>query len=54
MYKRQFYNLPANGEKLSLLTHFAVREDGQFLYGFGSEAERFAFRLLLKLSLIHI
>ena len=45
-----FYNLPANGEKLSLLTHLAVREDGQFLYGFGSEAERFAFRLLLKIS----
>jgi len=45
-----FYHLPAVGEKLSLLTHFAVREDGQFLYGFGSEAERFAFRQLLKIS----
>ena len=45
-----FYNLPANGEKVSLLTHFAVREDGHFLYGFGSEAERFAFRQLLKIS----
>jgi Holliday junction DNA helicase RuvA len=45
-----FYNLPANGEKVTLLTHFAVREDGHFLYGFLSEAERFAFRQLLKVS----
>lgn len=45
-----FYNLPGNGEKVTLLTHFAVREDGHFLYGFGSEAERFAFRQLLKIS----
>ena len=45
-----FYNLPASGEKLTLLTHFIVREDGQFLYGFGSEAERFAFRQLIKIS----
>ena len=45
-----FYNLPANGEKITLLTHFVVREDGQFLYGFASEAERFAFRQLIKIS----
>lgn len=45
-----FYNLPDNGEKLSLLTHFVVREDGHFLYGFASEAERFAFRQLLKIT----
>jgi Holliday junction DNA helicase RuvA len=45
-----FYNLPENGEKLSLLTHFVVREDGHFLYGFASEGERFAFRQLLKIS----
>ena len=45
-----FYNLPENGEKLSLLTHFVVREDGQFLYGFASEGERFAFRQLLKIT----
>ncbi|AXS81242.1 Holliday junction branch migration protein RuvA [Dechloromonas sp. HYN0024] len=45
-----FYNLPANGEKVMLLTHFAVREDGHFLYGFLTEAERFAFRQLLKVS----
>jgi len=45
-----FYNLPANGEKVTLLTHFVVREDGQFLYGFASEAERFAFRQLIRIS----
>ena len=33
-----FYNLPASGEKVTLLTHFLVREDGQFLYGFLTEA----------------
>lgn len=45
-----FYNLPTIGEKISLLTHFVVREDGQFLYGFASEAERFAFRQLIRIS----
>ena len=45
-----FYNLPSAGERVTLLTHFAVREDGHFLYGFLSEAERFAFRQLLKIS----
>ena len=45
-----FYNLPASGEKVTLLTHFVVREDGHFLYGFLSEGERFAFRQLLKVS----
>ena len=45
-----FYNLPASGEQVTLLTHFLVREDGHFLYGFLTEAERFAFRQLLKIS----
>jgi Holliday junction DNA helicase RuvA len=45
-----FFNLPAAGESCTLLTHFIVREDGQFLYGFGTEAERFAFRQLVKVS----
>jgi len=45
-----FYNLPALGEKISLLTHFVVREDAQMLYGFGSAAERAAFRQLIKIS----
>ncbi len=45
-----FYNLPAGGEKTTLLTHFAVREDGHYLYGFLTQGERFAFRQLLKVS----
>ena len=45
-----FYNLPALGEKVSLLTHFVVREDAQILYGFGNSAERAAFRQLIKIS----
>jgi Holliday junction DNA helicase RuvA len=45
-----FYNLAGNGEKVTLLTHFIVREDGQFLYGFASESERYAFRQLIKIS----
>lgn len=45
-----FYSLPATGEKVSLLTHFVVREDAQILYGFGTAAEREAFRQLIKIS----
>ena len=45
-----FYNLPAIGEKVSLLTHFVVREDAQLLFGFGSAEERNAFRQLLKIT----
>ncbi|WP_323001352.1 Holliday junction branch migration protein RuvA [Denitromonas sp.] len=45
-----FYHLPATGQKVSLHTHLAIREDGHFLYGFGSEEERAAFRQLIKVS----
>jgi holliday junction DNA helicase RuvA len=45
-----FYNLPAAGEKVTLLTHLVVREDAQLLYGFGSSGEREAFRQLIKIS----
>jgi holliday junction DNA helicase RuvA len=45
-----FYHLPAVGESVSLLTHFVVREDAQVLYGFGSAAERDAFRQLIRIS----
>ena len=37
-----FYNLPALGERTTLLTHFVVREDAQLLYGFLSSEERAA------------
>ncbi len=45
-----FYNLPAIGVKVALLTHFVVREDAQVLFGFGSADERNAFRQLIRIS----
>jgi holliday junction DNA helicase RuvA len=45
-----FYNLPALGERVTLLTHFVVREDAQVLFGFLSQEERSTFRLLVKIS----
>jgi Holliday junction DNA helicase RuvA len=45
-----FYNLPAVGSPVSLLTHFVVREDAQLLYGFGTAAERDTFRQLIRIS----
>lgn len=45
-----FYNLPALGERVSLLTHHVVREDAQILFGFGTAAERDAFRQLIRIS----
>lgn len=45
-----FYNLPAIGEKVSLLTHLAIREDAHVLFGFGSAEERATFKQLIKIS----
>jgi holliday junction DNA helicase RuvA len=45
-----FYNLPAVGDVVSLLTHFVVREDAQVLFGFLTAAERSTFRELVKIS----
>jgi Holliday junction DNA helicase RuvA len=45
-----FYGLPAIGERVTLLTHLAVREDAHQLYGFASAGERHAFRALIKIS----
>ncbi len=45
-----FYNLPALGERVLLLTHFVVREDAQVLFGFGTAEERATFRELVKIS----
>ena len=45
-----FYNLPAVGEPVVLLTHLAVREDAHLLYGLATHAERYAFRELIKIS----
>src|SRR5258706_10683930 len=45
-----FYNLPALGERVTLLTHFVVREDAQVLFGFLTHDERATFRQLVKIS----
>ena len=45
-----FYNLPATGERITLLTHMVVREDAQLLYGFVTTQERELFRELIKIS----
>ena len=45
-----FYQLPAISEKVVLLTHLAVREDAQQLFGFATAAERGAFRELIRIS----
>jgi Holliday junction DNA helicase RuvA len=45
-----FYNLPGLGEKVTLLTHFVVREDAQVLFGFLTHEERSTFVQLVKIS----
>lgn len=45
-----FYNLPALGEPVVLLTHLVVREDAHQLFGFLTEGERSTFRQLVKIS----
>jgi Holliday junction DNA helicase RuvA len=45
-----FYNLPVLHERVVLHTQLIVREDAHLLYGFSSNEERIAFRLLLKIS----
>ncbi len=44
------YQLPTTGQKVTLLTHFQVREDAHQLFGFATEPEREAFRQLIKIS----
>lgn len=44
------YQLPEVNQKITLLTHFQVREDAQQLFGFATETERVAFKALIKIS----
>jgi Holliday junction DNA helicase RuvA len=45
-----FDTLPDTGAPVKLFTYLYVREDAMLLYGFASQAERSAFRLLLGVS----
>lgn len=45
-----FYELPALGEQVRLLTHLVIREDAHVLYGFATDAERRLFKSLLKVA----
>ena len=45
-----FFRLPELDGPVSLLTHLVVREDAHTLFGFGTAAERSAFRELIKVS----
>ncbi|MEX8493576.1 Holliday junction branch migration protein RuvA [Sphaerotilus sp.] len=45
-----FYHLPHLGERVTLHTHFVVREDAQLLYGFLTPAERETFRQLIRIT----
>lgn len=44
------FQLPPLGETVTLLTHFAVSENAQTLYGFYSKKDRELFRTLIKVS----
>ena len=45
-----YYNLPQLGEKVTLFTHQAIREDAHLLFGFDNPGERSVFRLLIKIT----
>jgi holliday junction DNA helicase RuvA len=45
-----FYLLPGLGQEVMLYTHFIVREEGHYLYGFSQQQERAVFGQLLKVN----
>lgn len=48
MSMHSIYGLPAEGETVTVFTHFVVREDAQLLFGFIEKQERLVFRELIK------
>ena len=44
------FDLPGTGKEVTLLTHYAVKEDTAAIYGFLRESERVLFRTLQKVS----
>ena len=48
--KNTLYRLPKKGSEVFLYTHLAVREDALDLYGFESEAELNAFKLITSVN----
>ena len=47
---RVFFELPHDGEEVTIITHMLVREDAQILYGFNNNGQRELFRKLLKVN----
>ncbi len=47
---RVFFELPHDGEEVTIITHMLVREDAQILYGFNNYGQRELFRKLLKVN----
>ena len=47
---RVFFELPHDGEEVTIITHMLVREDAQILYGFDNYGQRELFRKLLKVN----
>lgn len=45
-----FLDIGPVGGKVTLFTHFVVREDAQLLYGFSDKMQRTMFRTLIKVS----
>jgi len=44
------YELPETGNRVTLYTHLAVRDDAHTLYGFSTANERATFRMLIKVT----